>query len=266
MKTAPGSMPWEQAARAALENVPFFVRKKVKARIEATALAQGRSCVTLKDVHLARKAFMEGQETMITGFKVENCFASGGCPNRVLETDALVRRLEFCLSSQDLLSFLKKRVEGHLRFHHEFRVSVAGCPNACSQPQIRDMGIFALRFPGISQKDCSRCGLCVAVCPDRALLLKEDGIGVDRNRCMGCGLCIAACGEGVLKVQEEGFRILLGGRLGRHPRLGIPLPGLYTADAAEALLLSVLAFWKSGTGPVERFSRMLQPEDLGRFC
>ena len=87
MKTAPGSMPWEQAARAALENVPFFVRKKVKARIEATALAQGRSCVTLKDVHLARKAFMEGQETMITGFKVENCFASGGCPNRVLETD-----------------------------------------------------------------------------------------------------------------------------------------------------------------------------------
>ena len=28
-----------------------------------------------------------------------------------------------------------------LKFHHEFRVTVADCPNSCSQPQIKDIGI-----------------------------------------------------------------------------------------------------------------------------
>lgn len=80
MKTAPGSMPWEQAARATLENVPFFVRKKVKARIEATALAEGISCVSLKDVPLARKAFMEGQETMVTGLRWKTVLPQAAAP------------------------------------------------------------------------------------------------------------------------------------------------------------------------------------------
>ncbi len=54
----------------------------------------------------------------------------------------MIARIEQVLKEADLLAFLKSRVTGPLKFHHEFRVSLADCPNACSQPQIKHVGIM----------------------------------------------------------------------------------------------------------------------------
>lgn len=46
--------------------------------------------------------------------------------------------------------------------------------------------------------NCIGCGLCVDVCPHKAILLKEDKNGyyspmIDRTQCVDCGLCLKKC-------------------------------------------------------------------------
>ncbi len=61
------------------------------------------------------------------------------------------------IAAEDLLSFLKQHVQGDLKYHHEFRITIAECPNACSQPQIKDIGIIAALVPGLTNEVCTAC-------------------------------------------------------------------------------------------------------------
>ncbi len=72
--------------------------------------------------------------------------------------DELYRRLEELLQSEDLLGFLRQRVRGDLKFHHEFRISLADCPNACSQPQIKDVGILGAVDVRLTGEPCTAAG------------------------------------------------------------------------------------------------------------
>ena len=59
------------------------------------------------------------------------------------------------LESENLKEFLKERVKGPLKLHHEFRVSVSDCPNACSRPQIVDLGLIGALRPGPGEGACT---------------------------------------------------------------------------------------------------------------
>ena len=72
----------------------------------------------------------------VKGHRIETCFSNGKCPNRAIIADGLFQKMEQLMSEKGLKSFLKKRVEGPLKLHHEFRISISDCPNACSRPQM----------------------------------------------------------------------------------------------------------------------------------
>ena len=40
------------------------------------------------------------------------------------------------------------------------------------------------------------------------------------KKCLFCSDCIKTCTTGTIKEAKTGFRVLAGGKLGRHPRLG----------------------------------------------
>ena len=48
------------------------------------------------------------------------------------------------------------------------------------------------RVPVLNQDKCTKCELCVKVCPYFAIELL-DKITFDENKCFGCGLCISKC-------------------------------------------------------------------------
>jgi len=52
-------------------------------------------------------------------------------------------------------------------------------------------------FPILAPEKCTKCELCVRVCPYFALTLK-DRITVDESKCFSCGLCISKCPTGAL--------------------------------------------------------------------
>lgn len=64
-----------------------------------------------------------------------------------------------------------------------------------------------IQFPD----QCKSCGLCLAICPQKALSYTSDDNGiyggplpkVDMSRCIGCDLCEQICPEGAIKVEKK---------------------------------------------------------------
>ncbi len=55
--------------------------------------------------------------------------------------------------------------------------------------------------PVLNKKKCTRCGLCVKVCPAGAASIREGGFpAYDLKHCIGCSQCIALCAEEALKI------------------------------------------------------------------
>ncbi|MFO8085864.1 MAG: hypothetical protein R6U27_16260 [Desulfobacterales bacterium] len=154
-------MKWTPEAEASIKKVPFFVRKKVRLRVEKEAAKSGKAMVGIEEVKATQKRYLSGMASEIKGYQLDACFGPSGCPNRAAISDSLVKSLEQILQKADLLSFLKEQVGENIKFHHEFRVSVADCPNACSQPQIKDIGIIGAIVPTVTEKECSQCGECL---------------------------------------------------------------------------------------------------------
>src|SRR5208283_4013943 len=188
-------MIWTEEAEKAVGRVPFFVRGKVRREVEKEAAGQGSSRVMLTHVQNCREKFLSGKALEPKGFQIETCFGSGGCENRAVESESLVDELERRIVKRNIAGFLKEKVRGPLKIHHEFRICVADCPNACSRPQIVDIGIIGALRPRVMDQSCSGCGACVSSCIESAIHEEPgaDAHKIDRGKCIMCGKCASAC-------------------------------------------------------------------------
>jgi dissimilatory sulfite reductase (desulfoviridin) alpha/beta subunit len=257
-------MQWTQEAENAVKKVPFFVRKKVRTRVESQVAAANKSVVTLADVKTAQQRYLQSMSAEIKGYQIDSCFGPSGCPNRTVHTENLLEKIEHLLASADLLAFLKQQVKGNLKFHHEFRISLAECPNACSQPQIKDIGIIGAVVPEITTHPCSLCGDCEETCPDHAIVLnlEHEKPEIDMQACMSCGKCIAVCPTGTIGEQKRGFRVQLGGKLGRHPQLARELPGIHSEKQVLDIINTCIKFYKQTSRGGKRFAQIFGPTDF----
>lgn len=261
-------MKWMPEAEEALKRVPFFVRKRVRARVEKEAREAAKAVVSLEDVKATQARYLSRMSSEIKGYQIETCFGPSGCPNRAIISDQLISRIETDVKKQDLLGFLKQSVEGDLKFHHEFRITLADCPNACSQPQIKDIGIIGACAPVVTGEPCTLCEACVDACREDAIRIdaKIETPVVDNHLCLKCGKCIPACPTGTLAQGKKGFRVQLGGKLGRHPQLARELPGIYDENTVMEIIKDCLRFYKDNSKYGERFGQILTPADFDAFA
>jgi anaerobic sulfite reductase subunit C len=258
-------MKWTSEAEGAVSNVPFFIRKRVKKRVEEEAERQGSRLVTLDQVKSCQQRFLRNMDQEVKGYQVEACFGPTGCPNAVVLDPELVQRLEKKLEQRNLRDFLKEKVKGPLKMHHEFRVSLSTCPNACSRPQIVDLGIIGALQPKISGEPCTLCGACSEACQEKAIVLDEtlNLPMIDSGRCLACGQCIKVCPTGTLVEGAKGYRLLVGGKLGRHPQLGKELAGVHSEKDLLAVLDRILDHYRKFNERGERFGEVLKQHPLG---
>ncbi|MDP2643965.1 MAG: 4Fe-4S dicluster domain-containing protein [Desulfobacterales bacterium] len=257
-------MKWAVEAETAIKKVPFFVRKRVRARVEKEAMQAGKKVVTLADVQATQARYLTSMSSEIKGYQVDACFGPGGCPNRANPGDRLMQKIEALLIAEDLLGFLKQHVQGDLKFHHEFRITFADCPNGCSQPQIKDIGILGACLPKISASPCTLCEACVDACAEGAIRLdsREEMPAIDFEKCLKCGQCVQVCPSGTIAEGEKGYRVQLGGKLGRHPKLAWELPGIFTEDEVLGIVKYCLDFYKKNSQQGERFAEIFQHGDF----
>ena len=45
----------------------------------------------------------------------------------------------------------------------------------------------------VNMETCSLCGVCTAVCFDKAIEMTNDDLRIDISKCDSCGLCVGHC-------------------------------------------------------------------------
>jgi anaerobic sulfite reductase subunit C len=122
----------------------------------------------------------------------------------------------------------------------KMRISISACPNACTSPMLNEIGIVGqirpLRVPGL----CTGCGTCMEFCKEEAIAIRQGISVLDASQCVECGTCIRSCPYELLKTSGEHYLITVGGRRGRHPKIGRELLAVKSSksvvDAVEKIV------------------------------
>jgi dissimilatory sulfite reductase (desulfoviridin) alpha/beta subunit len=231
MKTLPDTttgqdaLAWDAEAEDLMKKLPFFVRPFARRKVEEYARTKGQGRVTRSLLEAARAHFMgnaaapQAQDSGSSAWQLDLCRGEeAGCPFAIASLTNLGGQLRQVLNECGWGEFLARNVTGPVLHHHRLRAAVAACPNACSQPQIKDIGIIASLRPLAVTDDCTGCGRCVEACGEVAVEVREKRAILRPERCVGCGLCVRHCPEQALRSEGVRFRLLVGGKLGRHPR------------------------------------------------
>ncbi|MFA5347084.1 MAG: 4Fe-4S binding protein [Methanoregula sp.] len=102
----------------------------------------------------------------------------------------------------------------------KMRIALSGCPNACTSPMLNEIGIIGRIRPLRTAGLCTGCGTCVEYCKEGAIVIKRGISVLDSAKCVQCGVCIRSCPFDLLKADDSHYLVLVGGRRGRHPRIG----------------------------------------------
>ena len=265
-------MRWEPSAEHALKRVPFFVRPLARMKVEERVGGQGRALVTLADFQQAESAFKalrggrgdaelakmlpQDNQPGVEMTLLEACRAElADCPNRLLDTEPWRETLERWLRDDDASERLRQRLPEHkVLHHHKLKLSLSGCPNGCSRPQVADLALVGFVRPSFDLADCTACGACAEACPDQAIAMSEAGPVWDQEACLGCRTCARACPSGCISLSGPRARILLGGKLGRHPRLAQVVAEAAEPDQALAVLRQVVDQYLRDARPGQRFA------------
>ena len=249
---------WDSEAEKTLRRVPFFVRTKVRKKVEEEVAAAGRNRVTKTDLEESKRNHLKRLSEGVKGYSVEACFGSSGCQNAVVTSADLVSNLESLLEEADLLRFLRSQLGEHVKLHHQLRVTLADCPNACSQPQIKDIGIIGQAQVSCEPEECTACGECEPVCQESAILL-DDGflVSIDEDLCVECGACARVCPGDAITNTSNTYRILVGGKLGRHPQLARDLTNGLDAEQVLNLVGDIVGFYKNNARRGERLGALI---------
>ena len=98
---------------------------------------------------------------------------------------------------------------------------------------------------------------CIEVCKEDAIIIEKAIPQIDYTRCVRCGDCAAVCPTGTICVGRRGYRILVGGKLGRHPQLGLELTALAEDELVLSHLEKVIEFYFSESKNGERLGNII---------
>lgn len=164
-------------------------------------------------------------------FTIKSCRGEEvDCPNLLNAPRPLARKITEKLDELSFNQRLFDKIPVRILPHMTFKMAVAGCPNACSMPQIKDFGVIAQESVVVDTGcECNLCRKCLKACREGAITLNEDRtVIIDQEKCVDCGLCARVCPTGSIKIDRVGYAIVLGGKVGRHPRFATKLVDLAT--------------------------------------
>ncbi len=228
------------------------IRTRIPAGVATSAMLRGIADIAdsckAPHVHLTTRQTIEiprvdpGLLDEISRSLAENGTPVGSERDEVVNITACPG-IERCIFANIDSISLAKEIDGRL-FGREMpvkvRIAISACPNACTSPMLNEIGIIGriqpIRTPGI----CTGCGTCVEFCKEEAISIKKGISVLDPARCVQCGTCIRSCPFHLLKSSGEHYLISVGGRRGRHPRIGRELITVNSPSAAADVVESVV--------------------------
>lgn len=172
------------------------------------------------------------------------CCGEQNCCSGLMPTQRLANRI------------LKKWQQVELPNH--ISIAIAGCPNACTAPLLADIGVIGVAMPEPRGMPRGNSRTERFECPEGAIAYSGDEAVWHQDLCTYCGQCIDFCDLGGWKLAKKGYAVYLGGRLGRHPRLGAKIAEFLSEDETAALIDRTLDAFKQSANPGEKFADFIQ--------
>jgi dissimilatory sulfite reductase (desulfoviridin) alpha/beta subunit len=112
----------------------------------------------------------------------------------------------------------------------KMRIAITGCPNACTSPMLNEIGVIGRILPVRTPGLCTGCGSCVFYCKEKAIKIRNGIAELNEEKCVLCGMCVNSCSFDLIKLEHRHYLITVGGRRGRHPKIGRELLTVETED------------------------------------
>lgn len=119
----------------------------------------------------------------------------------------------------------------------KMRIALSGCPNACTSPMLNEIGVIGrIRPVRTTERICTGCGSCRQYCKEDAIRIRNGISVLDESKCVQCGVCVRSCHYDLLKSEHSHYLITVGGRRGRHPKIG---RSLLTVETEEQVMFVI---------------------------
>jgi dissimilatory sulfite reductase (desulfoviridin) alpha/beta subunit len=169
--------------------------------------------------------------------------------------------------TQGLLKTLDERFYGRYGIPHKFKMGISGCPNACAKHNENDLGFMAVVEPTLEDKEtCIGCGLCVEICPGKAIELVGEKPVFDPTKCFHDGKCMGVCPTDALTACRSGWQVFVGGKWGRKPQLGLPIVNFVQLKQIPDMVEKILSVYVKLADKRERLGELINRLGLEKFC
>jgi coenzyme F420-reducing hydrogenase beta subunit/ferredoxin len=201
---------------------------------------------------LMAEVYASGLATIGMGYD-STCVGMDYCTEGLVETKKLASELT--------MEFAQRLTP------HKMKISISGCPNACSRAKRHDIGLVGQVRPDIDTEKCNGCGRCAELCRVDAISIVYGKAEIDRDKCISCGWCIRGCPHEAAIEAERGYTMWIGGNDARRPADGIMLKSFCTPEESKKLIDAVAkTFVKYRTKPGrERLGNVIQNVGEGAF-
>ncbi len=141
---------------------------------------------------------------------------------------------------------------------YKLKMGVTGCPNNCGKAREADIGVMGIRTPRWSAEACTQCGACVQLCPVQAISCENDQYLRNTDRCINCSACSVLCPAKAWGPESFGYTLLIGGTLGKKPRLAVPLKeNIQKTGELFELIDRTIEFFKANGRKKERLGHLI---------
>jgi|Deesub1362A_J573_1020465.scaffolds.fasta_scaffold00943_10 dissimilatory sulfite reductase (desulfoviridin) alpha/beta subunit len=183
------------------------------------------------------------------------CAGQDRCPFDILEVGVLTKKI---------------RNEHYGRpMPMKFNITLCGCPNYCTHPYLSDIGIIGRARPRVNEDKCIGCGQCVRLCrgDDGGALRQVDTNApeIDYEKCIECGWCIKNCPTGAMEAEKQGCSILVGGKGGANPKLGVELIRIISIEKVGRVLERIVQYTEEYSSKGERLADVIEKYSFEHF-
>ena len=103
------------------------------------------------------------------------------------------------------------------------------------------------------------------VCPEKAIVVEDDKAKIIWDKCNLCGACVGTCPSDLITEEWKGYKLFVGGKIGKHPKLGVELTEAKSPQEAVAIFRKIINWSKKNTNIGERFGDCLDRVGFEKF-
>ncbi len=174
---------------------------------------------------------------------VTACQGSEICPSGCIDTYTLAKELDARYFGREL--------------PHKFKFGVTGCQNNCLKAEENDVGIKGGMKVEYKEDACISCGVCVKVCREKALTMKDGKIEIDNTKCNNCARCVKSCPTDAWEG-TPGYIVSFGGTFGNKIyKAEQYVPIIEDKETLFRVTDAAIEFFEANANPSERLRATL---------